>query len=130
MSAGSHRRLFLSCVSGEFRSYRELLVRYLRRPNLEVKVQEDFIVSPSTTLEKDDEYIRGCDAVIHLIGDATGFIPEPPAVDALRRRYPDLVGRLPFLGPLLDEANPGISYTQWEAALSGTLPLGLKPGDE
>jgi hypothetical protein len=37
-----------------------------------VKVQEDFIATGTETLDKLDEYIRHCDAVIHLAGDMTG----------------------------------------------------------
>ena len=54
-----------------------------KRPNLDVAVQEDFGVTGRTTLEKLDTYIRHCDAVIHLIGKATGAVPEEPAVAAL-----------------------------------------------
>ena len=43
-------KLFLSTVSAEFRSYREWLRHGLTRPNVEVKVQEDFIVSGNETL--------------------------------------------------------------------------------
>jgi hypothetical protein len=35
-------RIFLSTVSDEFRAYRDQLRRDLTRPNVEVKVQEDF----------------------------------------------------------------------------------------
>ncbi|MFM9104234.1 MAG: hypothetical protein ACKOPS_24145 [Cyanobium sp.] len=36
-------QLFLSTVSAEFLSYRERLRQLLTRPDVEVKVQEDFI---------------------------------------------------------------------------------------
>ncbi|MFI5460612.1 MAG: hypothetical protein ACHRXM_34795 [Isosphaerales bacterium] len=118
MSSLPHRRLFLSCATSEFGSYRELLTGDLKRPTLEVKVQEDFGVAGGTTLEKLDEYIRACDGVIHLIGDATGSIPEAPAVERLLERYPDLADRLKPLAPALAGGAPGISYTQWEAYLA------------
>jgi hypothetical protein len=35
-------RIFLSTVSDEFRAYRDQLRHDLTRPNVEVKVQEDF----------------------------------------------------------------------------------------
>ena len=38
-------QLFLSTVSDEFRSYRDHLRHALDRPDVTVKVQEDFIVS-------------------------------------------------------------------------------------
>src|SRR5262245_19663838 len=109
------RRLFISCVSSEFEPHRKLLAHDLKHPDIEIKVQEDFLVSGHTTLEKLDDYIKRCDAVIHLIGDAVGAIPEPPAVQALLQRYPDLPEKLSPLQPLLALRDPGISYTQWEA---------------
>lgn len=47
-----NKKLFLSAVSSEFSSYRELLTGDLRRPNLDVAVQEDFGVAGGKTLEK------------------------------------------------------------------------------
>ena len=35
-------KLFLSCVSDEFGAYRESLRHALTRPNVEIKIQEDF----------------------------------------------------------------------------------------
>lgn len=118
MSLAPHRRLFLSCSTSEFGSYRELLTGDLKRPTLEVKVQEDFVVSGGTTLEKLDDYILACDGVIHLIGDMTGSIPEAPAVERLLKRYPDFTDRLQPLAPALASGAPGFSYTQWEAYLA------------
>ena len=90
----------------------------LKRPNLDVAVQEDFVVTGGTTLDKLDTYIRHCDAVIHLIGKATGGMPEEPAVAALLAEYPDLGARLPPLAEDLRKPQPGFSYTQWEAYLA------------
>jgi hypothetical protein len=81
-----------------------------------VKVQEDFIATGTETLDKLDEYIRQCHAVIHLVGDMTGALAQAPSVAVIRRRYPDL--RLPVLGPFLDPGAPALSYTQWEAWLA------------
>jgi len=111
-------RLFLSIVSNEFRSYRELLTGDLHGPNLEVKVQEDFGVTGNTTLEKLDDYIRVCDAIVHLVGDATGAFPKKPGVLALLKRYPDFLERLPALTPTIADGVPQLSYTQWEAYLA------------
>ena len=61
----AHVSIFLSTVSAEFRSYRDALRHYLDRPNVTVKVQEDFIVTGTETLDMLDEYIRRCDVVIH-----------------------------------------------------------------
>jgi len=111
-------KLFLSCVSDEFAAHRKLLEGDLKRPDLDVAVQEHFLVSGGSTLEKLDDYIRSCDAVVHLIGKAPGAVPEEPAVAALRQRYDDLAARLPPLEAGLAEPQPGFSYTQWEAYLA------------
>ena len=113
-----NKKLFLSAVSSEFESYRRLLADDLKRPTLDVAVQEDFIVTDGTTLEKLDTYIRACDGIIHLIGKAAGAAPEEPAVAALLARYPDFATRLPPLAAHLTKPQPGFSYTQWEAYLA------------
>lgn len=65
-------QIFLSTVSAEFRSYRDKLREKLTRPNVSVAVPEDFIVTGTPTLDMLDDYIRQCDAVIHLVGDMKG----------------------------------------------------------
>ena len=108
-------QLFLSTVSAEFRSYRDRLRHLLTRPDVEVKVQEDFIVSGDETLEMLDTYIQRCDGVIHLVGD-------------IAARYPELGSRLP-LAEYLGLDGHSRSYTQCErsAVLSSSgnprLPL-------
>ncbi len=111
-------RIFLSIVTNEFGSYRALLTSDLKGPRLEVKSQEDFITTGGTTLQKLDDYIRHCHAVVHLVGDATGSCPEAPAVAALLDRYPDLGKRVPVLADVLANGALEISYTQWEAYLA------------
>ncbi len=111
-------QIFLSTVSAEFASYRDALRRDLDRPNVTVKVQEDFIATGTETLDKLDEYIRRCDAVIHLVGDMTGALAQPPSVAVLRKRYPNLAKQLPVLAPFLAPDAPPLSYTQWEAWLA------------
>jgi len=111
-------RLFLSAVSAEFCSYRDALRRNLDRPNVTVKIQEDFIATGSETLDKLDEYIRQCDAVIHLVGDMTGALAQAPSLQLIRARYPDLAQRLHPLKPCLEPDGPALSYTQWEAWLA------------
>jgi tetratricopeptide (TPR) repeat protein len=113
-----NKKLFLSAVSREFLAYRTLLTGDLKRPALDVAVQEDFIVTGGSTLAKLDNYIRACDGIIHLIGKATGDAPEELAVAALLQKYPDLGTRLPPLMPALSKPQPGFSYTQWEAYLA------------
>ena len=110
-------QLFLSTVSAEFRSYRDLLRQRLTRPDVEVKVQEDFIVTGNETLEMLDTYIKGCDGVIHLVGDMVGATAKPPSVTAIKERYPDLATRLP-LGEFLQADGSSLPYTQWEAWLA------------
>jgi hypothetical protein len=118
MEAGMSKKLFLSTVSSEFLAYRELLTDDLKRPHLDVAVQEDFIVTGGSTLEKIDDYIRACHGIIHLIGKATGAIPPEPAVKALLARHADFTAKLPPLAAHLAKPQPGFSYTQWEAYLA------------
>lgn len=108
-------QIFLSTVSTEFGSYRAALRRDLDRPNVSAKVQEDFIATGNQTLSKLDDYIKLCDAVIHLVGDMTGAMAQATAVSAIQQRYPDLAERLPELRPFLEAGAPALSYTQWEA---------------
>ena len=63
---------FISAVTEEFKSYRDALRKDLDRPNVTVKIQEDFVSWGTPTLQKLDHYIRRCAAVIHLIGNRTG----------------------------------------------------------
>ena len=110
-------QLFISTVSAEFLSYRDRLRQSLTRPNVEVKVQEDFIVTGNETLEMLDEYIKGCDGVIHLVGDMTGSLAKAPSLTAIKQCYPDLATRLP-LAEFLQPDGPSLAYTQWEAWLA------------
>ncbi|MFN9628973.1 MAG: DUF4062 domain-containing protein [Cyanobacteriota bacterium] len=104
-------QLFLSTVSSEFRSYRDRLRQMLTRPDVEVKVQEDFIVTGDETLEMLDRYIQGCDGVIHLVGDMTGAMAKPQSVAAIAKRYPELASRFP-LGEFLKPEGLSMTYTQ------------------
>jgi tetratricopeptide (TPR) repeat protein len=115
MSASA--KIFLSTVSDEFRAYRDQLRSDLTRPNVEVKVQEDFKDQGRGTLDELDVYIAGCDAVVHLAGDMTGSTPGEPALRALRTKHPDLADELPPLGEAL-QSGTSVSYTQWEAWLA------------
>ncbi len=110
-------KLFLSCVSDEFGVYRDALRRALTRPNVEVKIQEDFKALGGDTLSMLEEYIQHCDAVVHFAGDMTGSAPKDFGIAELLARRPDLKTRLPPLGAALD-AGARISYTQWEAWLA------------
>jgi tetratricopeptide (TPR) repeat protein len=104
-------KLFLSCVSSEFKSYRLKLANHLaaaRGESFTVKVQEDFQQGGFTLLEYLADFIRGCDLVIHLVGDACGARPEPEHVRALLRS----------LGQTPSDPLPTWSYTQWEYHLA------------
>jgi hypothetical protein len=83
-------RVFLSAVSDEFRTYRDLLRSDLTRQNVEVKVQEDSKDLGGVTLEKLDAYIKLCDAVVHLIGDMSGTAARKLSTEAILRKYPGL----------------------------------------
>jgi hypothetical protein len=117
-ASSTNKKLFLSAVSSEFESYRQLLAGDLRRPTLDVAVQEDFGVSGGLTLQKLDDYIKACDGVVHLIGKATGAVPEPGAVKDFLKQYPKFAEQLPALADSLKQPEPGFSYTQWEAYLA------------
>ena len=110
-------RIFLSSVSAEFRIYRDVLRHYLDRPNVTVKVQEDFIATGTATLDMLDDYIAKCDVVIHLVGDMTGAMAQTPSIAVIGKRYPDFGCRLP-LAAFLQTGGPPLSYTQWEAWLA------------
>jgi hypothetical protein len=110
--------LFLSAVSGEFRSYRDELRRSLTTRNARVHVQEDFVATGTETLDMLDRYISRCSAVVHLVGDMTGSAAKSPSLDVIKGRYPDFTDRLPSLKPFLQSETPAISYTQWEAYLA------------
>jgi len=105
-------RVFLSCVSIEFKSYRLKLANQLgalKDNPCEVKVQEDFQQGGYTLLDKLADYIGECDFVIHFAGDACGVRPTPEHVRALFHT----------LGDAPPDPLPERSYTQWEYQLAG-----------
>nr|MCU0756486.1 ATP-binding protein [Xanthomonadales bacterium] len=116
----STRRLFLSTVTHEFKSCRVQLAQDLRLPDVIVQNQEEYvakIAAGESLLIKLDDYIRDCDAVIHLIGLQTSEQGEPAkqaCVDDLLRRYADFSART----GLTDVELRALSYTQWEAWLA------------
>lgn len=106
--------IFLSTVNEEFRSYRDALRHDLTRPNVSIAVQEDFIVTGTETLDMLDDYIRQCDAVVHLVGDMTGALAQEPSLLVIRQRYPDMGKKLLPLAPFFQADAPALSYTQWK----------------
>jgi len=111
-------RLFLSTVSSEFGEFRQKLAGYLSCPHRGIVIQEGLSSRGTPTLMVLDDHIRESDVVVHVIGDLTGGVPVPASVDALKLRYPDLAKPLPCLAALLQQPDPGLSYTQWEAYLA------------
>ena len=110
-------KLFLSCVSDEFRDYRDALRRALTRPNVEIKIQEDFQALGGDTLAMLETYVESCDVVVHFFGDMAGSAPASSSVDDLLRRRPELAARLTEKG--MDRGALGrLTYTQWEAWLA------------
>ena len=104
-------KVFLSCVTCEFGSYRHRLAAQLAalpRQAFEVKVQEDFQQGGFTLLDQIGAYIRECDLVLHLVGDSFGAGPSPEHVRGMFAR----------LGEGTPEPLPELSYTQWEYDLA------------
>jgi tetratricopeptide (TPR) repeat protein len=104
-------KVLLSCVSSEFRSYRQHLAAQLAalpKRGFEVKVQEEFQQGGFTLLDQLGAYIRECDLVIHLVGDACGARPTAEHVRTM----------FAHLGVPAPEPLPERSYTQWEYDLA------------
>src|ERR1700722_1236833 len=110
-------KLFLSCVTDEFGDDRDELRRALTRPNVEIKIQEDFQAMGGDTLALLEAYVESCDVVVYFIGDMAGSTPKPSSVDDLLRRRPELAARLAEKG-MDREALGRLTYTQWEAWLA------------
>src|SRR5271166_5648182 len=95
-------RVFLSAVTSEFGRARYALAADLRSRDTLVRVQSDFRqeADSDTTLKKLHDYIRGCSAVVCVIGARSGACPPPAAAAQFAHLLP----------PGITEA----SYTQWE----------------
>ena len=111
------KRVFLSCVTNEFGSYRKLISDHLIESGaVEIEKQETFRASGEQTLIMLDDYIRSCDYVVHIVGNQTGGIPNAanrkPIIE--RYTYSQLHERLGLSKADID----GLSYTQWEAWLA------------
>jgi len=104
-------KVFLSCVSSEFGHIASKLANQLgalKGEPYEVKVQEDFEQGGFTLLDMLADYVRECDLVIHLVGDACG---ARPTAEHVRTMFAHL--SVPAPEPL-----PARSYTQWEYELA------------
>jgi len=111
-------RIFVSCVSAEFRTYRTSLQGALTSSGREIKIQENFQDGPGTLLEKLDHYITRCRAVIHLVGRSTGHKAKPAEIRWLLAEYPDFTAVMPELAEWLDPASCPFTYSQWECFLA------------
>ena len=109
--------LFISCVSNEFGNYREHFRKKFERPNLQAKIQEDFIAYGGPTMHKLDDYIQNSVAIIHICGDMTGSMINKSSLDYINNKYKDFATRFPVLQPVL-EGKIQSSYTQWEAYIA------------
>lgn len=108
--------LFISAVTSEFGNCRPYLREVLTRPNVAVKIQDEFKASGKGTLDKLNRYIAKCDAVVHLVGEMTGALAPAVAVQEIRESCPDLATRFPELKSVFEGVEL-CSYTQWEAYL-------------
>jgi hypothetical protein len=109
--------LFISCVSNEFAHYRDAMRKDLSRTNLTTQIQEDFIPFGASILQKLDEYIQHCDAVIHICGNMTGSMANALSMEYIIGAHKDFGARFPDLLPVLEDKEQ-LSYTQWEAWLA------------
>ncbi|MEM9369244.1 MAG: hypothetical protein AAGD07_24955, partial [Planctomycetota bacterium] len=118
----SKHTIFLSLVSGEFRSYRKLLAEDLQRSGVDVETQEQWGTTGGTTLQKLDDVMQrvraGDGAVIHVVGHSLGYVPPKAAVDSLLDKHPDLLPKLTEYTGITRELLAACSYTQWEAYLA------------
>jgi hypothetical protein len=99
-------KVFLSCVTREFGSYRQRLAAQLAalpHHDFDVRVQEDFQQGGFTLLDQLAMYLRECDLVLHLLGDGCGARPSREHVRAKFAR----------LGEAAQGPPPELSYTQW-----------------
>ena len=99
-------KVFISCVSSQFKACREALSSDLRAIGCEVKVQEDFQLGPDTLIAQIEAYVAQCDRVIVLIGDTYGCEAAKESVSSTVQPR---------------------SYTQWEYYFALGERLNSKP---
>jgi hypothetical protein len=75
-------RIFISAVSKEFSSLRQILRDALTRGGCDVEVQPDFPQTAVDTVEQLDQILTPCDIVVHFVGKQPGSIANAQAVDA------------------------------------------------
>jgi Domain of unknown function (DUF4062) len=98
----AHFRVFLSAVTNEFGTARDMVANDLQARDLQVRVQRSFRQEPGadTLLRLLHDYIRECSAVVCVIGMRSGACPAPAVAAPFAHLLP----------PGVTEA----SYTQWE----------------
>lgn len=96
--------VFLSAVTSEFGRARDVVASDLRDKQYRVAVQEDFRQEGGTTLDKLDVYVRGCQAVVAIVGKRSGAFPSE--------------GEAAQYAQLLPAGFEKASYTQWELILA------------
>jgi hypothetical protein len=97
------RGVFLSAVTSEFGRARQEIARSLGAKRFEVKVQEEFEQGGDTLLQKIDDYIRDCQAVVAIVGTRSGAFPQEAEAQ-------EFAGVASAAG-----LEPGpYSYTEWE----------------
>ena len=82
--------IFVSAVSGEFRSFREAVCNVLLARGVFPLVQEGFPTDYRQVREMLTDYIAQSDAVLCIVGFAYGFEPGQPAGGEPRRSYAQL----------------------------------------
>jgi hypothetical protein len=96
--------VFLSAVTSEFGKLRQTVRSVLSKQGYDVTSQEDFAQTGGTTLEKLDEYVRTCPAVVSIVGKRSGSLPPAGAAADYAR--------------LLPKQLAAATYTQWEVILA------------
>lgn len=116
-------RIFISCVTGEFKGLRDQLGRALRAAGHQVDIQEEFAEQGRPTLAKLDAIIEQVDVVLHLVGHQRGAMPRPVVLEdflrGLERTGSSLLESAGehIRGRVLDDPSR-FSYTEWEALLA------------
>ena len=83
-------RIFISAVSGEFRNFRRAVSDILLSKGIFPVVQEGFPTDYRAVRAMLEDHIRGCDAVICIVGFAYGSEPQSRPDGAPRRSYTQL----------------------------------------
>lgn len=130
-TARSEIRIFISAATDEFEAanarfanLRTRLSGYLRRADCDVKTQEDFRQFPTGTLNKLDNYVSSCTAVLHLVGNSRGYVPDRREVDEFMAQNAGFFSKFPEFEKELGDIF-ALTYTQWEAiiAICRGIPL-------